>query len=92
MALNWSRATATGAVVDVSALDRISVQVDHIILTGDSAAAKAIIREGGGSGAVLLTITAAINTTIPVEYCRIFQDDVHVTLSGTGAEIVVGWK
>lgn len=91
MAVNTTRITATGTAITKAAAGRSTLCVSYFILTGDSAAAKAIIRETDGSGAIVLTITAAINTTIPVPFERIFNTDVHVTLSGAGAELVTGW-
>jgi hypothetical protein len=46
------------------------------------------VREGGGSGTVILTVTAVANgVSIPIAGPFRFEGQLHATLSGTGAEV-----
>ena len=63
------------------------------VLTGGSAAATAIIRDGSSSGAILATIKAAANTSFRDECClAVNGGNIHVTLTGTGATVDIRWK
>lgn len=58
------------------------------VLTPGSAAASVVVREGGGSGTVILTVTAVANgVSIPIAGPFRFEGQLHATLSGTGAEV-----
>ena len=63
-----------------------------VILTGGSDAATAVIRQGGSSGTVVLSIKAATATTQPVVVTDAdCSNGIHVTLTGTAPTCTVVW-
>lgn len=84
MASNLKRVTATGNATAGEAY------LKSLVLTGGSAASSVEVRDGSG-GAVLLTLKAAIDTTVPWTSGdargAFFGETVHLTLAGTGAEV-----
>lgn len=56
-----------------------------VVLTGGSDAATLTLRENGSSGATILIVKAAINTTVTVPLSGANYDgQLHCTLGGTG--------
>ncbi len=87
MASVLKEVTATGDVATVG------LYVKSVCLTAGSDAASAVLREGGGSGTIRLSIKAATNTT--VQWTAADHDGaylpgaVHATLTGTGPTLTV---
>lgn len=61
----------------------------YVILTGGGAAATADIREGGATGAIVLSLAAAGGGWSGVEV-PISIYDPHLTIAGAGATLNVG--
>lgn len=80
MAAKIKQVTATG---DVTTDTRY---LKSVIVTGGSAASEVVVRAGGSSGTTVLTVDAAIDTTV-VANCHgaLLADGIHATVSGTGA-------
>ena len=80
-----TRATATG---DVTTHDSY---LRAVTLTADAAAATAVVRAGGASGTVILTVTAPANTTQVVSdlHDAFCGGGIHLTLTGAAAEASV---
>lgn len=75
---NIKHTTATADVVTTSAVLR------GVVLTGGADAATAVIKAGGSSGTVILTVAAAIATTVSVPIADVYcAGGIHVTLTGT---------
>lgn len=77
-----SRATHVAATADITTGD---AYLKSVVLTGGSDAATAVVKAGGSGGTTILTVKAAINTTVAVPldgdvYCA---DGIHVTITGT---------
>ena len=87
MHCNLSEHTATGVVTAAGA------KLHRVILTAAADAVTAVIRRGGASGTVVLSIKAAIATTVPVDvggaWCA---GGIHVTLTGTGPACTVVYE
>lgn len=85
--MNIVEKAATGAVTAASS------RLRSVVLTGGSDAATAVIRKGGASGTVILSVKAATATTVPVplsgSWC---EGGIHVTLTGTGPTCTVEWE
>ena len=78
------RATATGTLY----ADRTRVKA--IAITGSAGAGSVIFRDGGAGGTTLLQLDTLANQSrdvlLPGEGI-LFQNDVHVTISGLGAVV-----
>lgn len=61
---------------------------------GAAAAATAVLRTGGASGTVLLTLVAPQGTTAhaPFPAGVSFHNGIHVTLTGAGAAVAVAYE
>ena len=70
--------TATGA------LDAGS-SIKAVVLTAAAATSTAVIRSGGGSGTILLTLSAVANTSATFETPFVCGNNAHITLTGAGA-------
>ncbi|PXY21127.1 hypothetical protein [Prauserella muralis] len=72
--------TATG---DVTTRDSY---LRTVVLTGGSAASTLTVKAGGSGGTTVLTLKAAIDTTVSAELADAFcGGGIHATLAGTGA-------
>jgi hypothetical protein len=71
--------TATGAVTAKTS------RLKNVVLTGGSDAATLVVRATDASGTIILSVKAAINTTVSVPlgsaHC---SRGIHATLTGTG--------
>ena len=75
---NVLHVTATGDVVTASAVLR------GVVLSGGADAATAVIKAGGSSGTTILTVKAAIATTVSVPIADVYcAGGIHVTITGT---------
>jgi hypothetical protein len=75
------RAAATG---DITTQD---CELRGVTLTAGSDAATVVLREGGSSGTVRLTVKAAANTTVAVPlWDASIGNGLHATFTGTGPE------
>lgn len=72
--------SATGDIVATA-----EVMLLALVLTPAAAAASAVIREGGASGTVVLTLNAVANGSAVVVPGPIAIRGPHLTLSGVGA-------
>lgn len=78
------RITATGNSVLTSTKKGILVGWK---LVGGSTAATAVLRENGSSGTIIDTLKAAIDTVVATSEDIYYEGQLHVTLTGTGAEV-----
>lgn len=80
MSAKIKQLSATGDVTTESSY------LKAVVLTGGSAASSVDVKSGGSGGTTVLTVDAAIDTTVPVDCHDAFlADGIHATLSGTGA-------
>lgn len=76
------RATATGNLGPAS-----GGLLWGVTLSAGADAATVVVREGGSGGTVLLTVKAAINTTVNVRtYGSRYTGQLHLTFTGTSPE------
>jgi hypothetical protein len=60
--------------------------VRDVVLTAAAAAATLELRDSDGSGAVLLTVKAAVESTVSVQLTdAVFGGGIHATLTGAAA-------
>lgn len=75
---NIKHVTATGDITTASSYLR------GVVLSGGADAATAVIKAGGSSGTTILTVKAAIATTVPVSLPDVLcSGGIHVTITGT---------
>lgn len=68
----------------------IGGQLYSVSLTGGSDAATLALLEGGSGGTTILTIKAAINTTVQVRYHGMaYTGQLYANITGTDAEATV---
>lgn len=82
---NMTAATADG---DITTRDCF---LHSVVLTGGSDAATVVVKAGGSSGTTILTVKAAINTTVATGYLGdIFcADGIYVDVTGTALAVSV---
>lgn len=79
--MKTSKITAVAATGDITTA---TAHLREVVLTGGSDAATAVVKAGGSSGTTILTIKAAIATTVPVVLTDVLcSGGIHVTLTGT---------
>lgn len=82
-------------IVEKTATDVVTAtsgRLHRIVLTAAADAATAVVRRGGASGTVVLSIKAAIGATVPVDVGgALCAAGIHVTLTGTGPTCTVVW-
>lgn len=72
------------AITATAAITTATSYLRGVTLTGAADAAVAVVRAGGASGTVILTVKAAIATTSHVDVASaICAEGIHVTITGT---------
>lgn len=82
---------AVAADGDITTVDSY---LHNVILTGGSDAATVVVKAGGSSGTTVLTLKAAINTTVATgdlgrAYC---PDGIYVDVTGTALAVTVTYE
>lgn len=83
-------ASVTGAFLPVEAGQ--TAQIAGATLAAAAAAATAIIRETDGSGRILCKLAAVVGDTAHLHHPLDYVGNIHVTVTGAGAQLNVYQK